>query len=84
MAAPEPVIPKARGPCAVGFGRTLLIVVTFKMLLLFVGVGETLISGGLGQLSLAVLEFRVNHAACDPDEGYVYFEFELMRRSLKW
>ena len=54
------------------------------MLLLFVGVGETLISGGLGQLSLAVLEFRVNHAAYDPDEGYVYFEFELMGRSLKW
>jgi hypothetical protein len=22
------------------------------------------------------LEFRVNQAACDPDEGYVYFEFE--------
>ena len=60
-----------KGPraCAVGSGRTLLIVVTFKMLLLFVGVGETLISGGLGQLSLAVLEFRVNHAAYDPDEG---------------
>jgi len=33
-------------------------------------------SGGLGQLSLAVLEFRVNQAAYDPDEGYVYFEFE--------
>jgi hypothetical protein len=60
----------------VGSGRTLLIVVTFKMLLLFVGVGETLISGGLGQLSLAVSEFRVNQAAYDPDEGYVYFEFE--------
>jgi hypothetical protein len=75
---------KGPGACAVGFGRTLLIVVTFKMLLLFVGVGETLISGGLGQLSLAVLEFRVNQAAYDPDEGYVYFEFELMRRSLKW
>ena len=60
-----------KGPraCAVGSGRTLLIVVTFKMLLLFVGVGETLISGGLGQLSLAVLEFRVNQAAYDPDEG---------------
>jgi hypothetical protein len=53
----------------VGSGRTLLMVVTFKMLLLFVGVGETLISGGLGQLSLAVLEFRVNQAAYDPDEG---------------
>lgn len=84
MAAPEPVIPKARGPALWASDRTLLIVVTFKMLLPFVGVGEALISGGLGQLSLAVLEFRVNHAAYDPDEGYVYFEFELMRRSLKW
>jgi len=39
-------------------------------------IGETLISGGLGQLSLAVLDFRVNQAAYDPDEGYVYLEFE--------
>jgi RES domain-containing protein len=31
---------------------------------------------GSEHLSLAVLEFRVNQAAYDPEDGYVYFPFE--------
>jgi RES domain-containing protein len=31
---------------------------------------------GSEHLSLAVLEFRVNQASYDPEEGYIYFRFE--------